>query len=200
MRLSVSNTIDQQKLSQLGAESSRRVRAAIKDGMTQSKPLLKAAGDAHIAAKLQVKKKSALNAWKVKTLPENGSKPMALNGHIKGDYMKLHATGGVIAPGGFMFIPLPGGKKIRAKRVSQMIANGELVVRLMAGKFMVFRGGLTRSGRARKEKPVGILVRKVRVKKRLSIEPVVRGVQPQVARQLDAAVARALASLSVTRP
>lgn len=195
MKLEVRSSIDRELLARVVDVPKARMKEAIKTGMTQGAAVLKTAGQKHISDKLKIKRKSALNAWSSKTLAHKSeAKPTAIVAKLSQDWMLSHEKGSTIAAKGFMVIWFAGVRKMKAKTLQQKLAAKELAILREEGgqRLFIYRVGKTKTGRDRKPKLLGMLVRRVTMKRKLDVNGVVSAGKYEVAKRLEANIERAL--------
>lgn len=217
MRISVriDSKAAQAQLRRWGGEFRDKVQKAVARGIASEAVELKQAVRSHVAGQMTVVKKSFVKGFTAKVLDKDKNRLPALYVGSRIPWSGIHERGGVI--GGRMLIPLHGrvGRKRFKAQIAELMrggnayfiknAKGNIVLmaenikvhdRPLSGfkrRYRKSMGGAEGIKRLRRgaDVPIAVLVPRVQLKKRLSVERLVAGRIPR----LSAAVEQSLNQL-----
>ena len=214
MRISVriDSKAAQAQLRRWGGEFREKVQKAVARGIASEAAELKEDVRSHVAGQMTVVKKSFVKGFTAKVLDKDKNRLPALYVGSRIPWSGIHERGGVI--GGRMLIPLHGrvGRKRFKAQIAELMrggnayfiknAKGNIVLmaenikehdRPLSGFKRRYRKSMRRAEGIKRLKrgsdiPIAVLVPRVQLKKRLSVERLVAGRIPR----LSAAVEQSL--------
>ena len=217
MRISVriDSKAAQAQLRRWGGEFREKVQKAVARGIASEAAELKQDVRSHVAGQMTVVKKSFVKGFTAKVLDKDKNRLPALYVGSRIPWSGIHERGGVI--GGRMLIPLHGrvGRKRFKAQIAELMrggnayflknAKGNIVLmaenikehdRPLSGFKRRYRKSMRRAEGIKRLKrgsdiPIAVLVPRVQLKKRLSVERLVAGRIPR----LSAAVEQSLNQL-----
>ena len=218
MRISVriDSKAAQAQLRRWGGEFRDKVQKAVARGIASEAVELKQAVRSHVAGQMTVVKKSFVKGFTAKVLDKDKNRLPALYVGSRIPWSGIHERGGVI--GGRMLIPLHGrvGRKRFKAQIAELMrggnayflknAKGNIVLmaenikehdRPLSGfkrRYRESMGGAEGIKRLKRgaDVPIAVLVPRVQLKKRLSVERLVAGRIPR----LSAAVERSVSQIA----
>lgn len=202
--LHLDDRVAQARLQALAAWMPQRLRTAASAALQEEARLLTPLLRAHLAQRLEVKRRSFLGAIKAKVIDRDPSRLPALWAGSRLPWLGVHERGAAIA--GQMLIPL--GRRIGRKRLKALVdgllrQGNAYFVRSHSGRVVLMAENLAesdallrgikrdwrkRTGRKRLKRgqdvPIAVLVRRVSVRRRLDVHGVVAQRVPAIGARL----------------